>query len=244
MFDRMAGIGNEKVKNCWPWRMSMAWRPDGKWGKCSIVCRRKICRCWLKGHCSLQNTLGGQIWPQILKSVTSITYLSLCILLIWASEAATRSKQPWRSNLTSDFEISDPNYLRIHVHIAYISTCNISSHLVTHDTFGHTKSQLATTGHTCHIWRHVFTPGHNWSHLSHLVTPVTHGHIWSADEAPLACENNIRAKDWKMKPTATILAFALHACKNVGNCFVRYLGQILDLCFLYILKCQACQDDP
>ena len=45
-----------------------------------------------------------------LKSVTPITYLSMCILLIWyepflaASEATTASKQPQRSDLTSDLK--------------------------------------------------------------------------------------------------------------------------------------------
>ena len=42
--------------------------------------------------------------------------------MVWAplaaSEAATSSKQPRRSNLTSVFQISDPIYLHIHVHIA------------------------------------------------------------------------------------------------------------------------------
>ena len=59
-----------------------------------------------------------------LKSVTPITYLFIFILLIWyaiwalmaASEATIASKQP---EVESDliFEISDLNYLLIHVHI-------------------------------------------------------------------------------------------------------------------------------
>ena len=65
----------------------------------------------------------------------------MCILLIWywplltASEATTASKQPWRPNLTSilksvtsasevkyalRWEISDPNYLLVHVQIFYM----------------------------------------------------------------------------------------------------------------------------
>ena len=55
----------------------------------------------------------------------SITYFSMYILFIWygsfwhplrplaASEATRASKQPQRSNLTSDLKSSDPNYLLI-----------------------------------------------------------------------------------------------------------------------------------
>ena len=43
------------------------------------------------------------------KSVIPITYLSMCILLVWygpfsASEATTASKQPWKSHLTPDLK--------------------------------------------------------------------------------------------------------------------------------------------
>ena len=56
-----------------------------------------------------------------LKSVTPITYLSMCILFIWygpfmaASEATTASKQPRRSNLTSYLKSVTPN--------TYLSMC-------------------------------------------------------------------------------------------------------------------------
>ena len=56
-----------------------------------------------------------------LKSVTPITYLSMCILLIWygpfwaASEAITASKEPRRSNQTSDLKSVTP--------ITYLSMC-------------------------------------------------------------------------------------------------------------------------
>ena len=55
-----------------------------------------------------------------LKSVTFITYISMCILLIrvgplTASEATTASKQPWRSNFSSD--------LKSATSITYLSMC-------------------------------------------------------------------------------------------------------------------------
>ena len=54
-----------------------------------------------------------------LESVTTIIYISMCILLIWSlmvtSEATTASKQPLRSNQTSD--------LKSMTSITYISMC-------------------------------------------------------------------------------------------------------------------------
>ena len=54
-----------------------------------------------------------------LKSVTSITYISMCILFIWpliaTSEATAASKQPRRSNLSSD--------LKSVTSITYMSMC-------------------------------------------------------------------------------------------------------------------------
>ena len=60
-----------------------------------------------------------------LKSVTPIIYISMCILLIWYGPfwQLLRPLQPPNSfGVKSDlgFEISDPNYLLIHVHIVYM----------------------------------------------------------------------------------------------------------------------------
>ena len=62
------------------------------------------------------NDLGGHLTSD-LKSATLITLVFMCILPLTASEAMAASKPPQRS-FDHRFEISNPDYPGIHVHIA------------------------------------------------------------------------------------------------------------------------------
>ena len=62
------------------------------------------------------NYLGGHL-TSYLKSATLITLVFMCILPQMASEAMVTSKRPQRS-FDLRFDISNPDYPGIHVHIA------------------------------------------------------------------------------------------------------------------------------
>ena len=72
-------------------------------------------------------------WTSDLKSVTPITYLSMCILFIWygpflaASEATTASKQPRRSKLSVQVKLVTPIYYMTKFQGTFISQISLMS---------------------------------------------------------------------------------------------------------------------
>ena len=90
------------------------------------------------------NGLGGHMTSD-LKSATLNTRVSMCILSPTASEAMVASKQPQRS-YDLRFEISNPDYPGIHVHVASNGRCG-------HDgLWGHDGLQMTSEVTWPQIW--------------------------------------------------------------------------------------------
>ena len=108
------------------------------------------------------NSLGDQLWPQILNQWPKLptSPCAYCILyMVWAlsaaSEATTTSKQPQRSNLTSDLKSVTP--------ITYISMCIL---LIWYGTFWQPPRSLQPPSSLGgHVWPQI---SNQWPQLHML----------------------------------------------------------------------------